>query len=76
MYLRLLVDPVVLSALPALDLLGLEPQSNLLLGRVDGVGAVANVAADILSARLAIGLQAEQILASERGVDGIGDARL
>lgn len=44
-----LVDPVVLSQLVALDLTLLEPESDLLLGRLDGVGAVAHVAADILS---------------------------
>ena len=43
-----LVDPVVLCGLPALDLLLVEPQRDLLLGRLDGVGAVADVAADIL----------------------------
>ena len=43
-----LVDPVVLGLLPALDLALLEPESNLLLGRLDGVGAVADVAADVL----------------------------
>ena len=42
-----LVDPVKLSRLPALDLLLAEPQSNLLLGALNAVGAVANVAADI-----------------------------
>lgn len=44
----LLVDPVVLSGLPALDLTLLEPQSNLLLGRLDSVRAVADIAADVL----------------------------
>lgn len=44
----LLVDPVVLSRLPPLDLALLEPESNLLLGGLDGVRAVADVAADIL----------------------------
>lgn len=34
--------------LPGLELLRLEPESNLLLGGVDGVGAVADVAADVL----------------------------
>jgi hypothetical protein len=45
----LLVDPVVLSTLPALDLTLLEPESNLLLGILDGVGTVADVASDYLS---------------------------
>lgn len=47
-HLWLLVDPVELGLLPALDLAILEPQSNLLLGVVDAVAAVADVAADVL----------------------------
>ena len=47
-YNLLLVDPVVGGLLPALELLRLEPESNLLLGRLDGVRAVADVAADVL----------------------------
>jgi hypothetical protein len=47
----LLVDPVVLSLLPAVDLLLLEPQVNLLLGGLDSIGAVADIAADILVSR-------------------------
>lgn len=46
-YLWLLVDPVVLGRLPGVDLLWLEPKSDLLLCTVNGVGAVADVAADI-----------------------------
>ena len=42
------VDPAVLRRLPALDLLLVEPQRDLLLGRLDSVGAVADVAADVL----------------------------
>jgi hypothetical protein len=42
----LLVNPVVLGALPALDLTLLEPESDFLLGVLDGVGAVADVASD------------------------------
>ncbi len=42
-----LIDPVVLSTLPALDLAVFEPESDLLLGVLDAVGAVADVAADI-----------------------------
>jgi hypothetical protein len=45
--LSLLVDPVVLGRLPALDLTLLEPESNLLLAVLDRVGAVAHVAADV-----------------------------
>lgn len=46
--LRLLVDPVELAVLVGEDLLRLEPEGNLLLGVLDAVGAVADVAADIL----------------------------
>jgi hypothetical protein len=46
-----LVDPVVRGLLPGLHLLGLEPESDLLLGSLDGVGAVADVAADVLCER-------------------------
>jgi hypothetical protein len=45
--LSLLVDPVVLGRLPALDLALLEPESDLLLSVLDRVGAVAHVAADV-----------------------------
>lgn len=45
--LRLLVDPVELGGLVADNLTLLEPQGNLLLGVLDGVGAVADVAADV-----------------------------
>lgn len=45
--LRLLVDPVVLGGLPAGDLVLLEPESDLLLGVLDRVGTVADVAADV-----------------------------
>lgn len=44
----LLVHPVVLSGLPALDLALLEPKSNLFLGGLDGIRAVADVATDVL----------------------------
>jgi hypothetical protein len=42
-----LVNPVVLSALPALDLTLVEPEGNLLLAVLDAVGAVADVAANV-----------------------------
>ena len=42
----LLVDPVVLGTLPALDLTLLEPESNLLLCILDGVRAVTDIASD------------------------------
>ena len=42
-----LIDPLVSSGLVAVDLLRLEPESDLLLGVLDRVGAVADVAADV-----------------------------
>lgn len=44
---NLLVDPTGLGGGPLLELGGTEPESNLLLGVLDGVGTVADVAADI-----------------------------
>ena len=44
----LLVDPVKVALLPAVDLVLAEPQVNLLLSAVDGVAAVADVTADVL----------------------------
>ena len=46
-HLRLLVDPGGGDALPAEDLLLLEPQGDLLLGVLDAVGTVADVAANV-----------------------------
>lgn len=46
-HLSLLVDPVELRSLVFDNVTVLEPESNLLLGVLDGVGAVADVAADI-----------------------------
>jgi hypothetical protein len=46
-HLLLLVDPASLGALPADNLTLLEPESDLLLGVLNAVGAVADVAADI-----------------------------
>ena len=43
----LLIDPVELSLLVALDLLRLKPQGDLLLGAFDTVRAVADISADI-----------------------------
>jgi hypothetical protein len=43
----LLIDPVILSRLPGLNLTLLEPESNFLLGVLDAVGTVADVASDI-----------------------------
>lgn len=42
------VDPVESHLLPRDDLVLLEPEVNLLLGVLDRVGAVADVATDIL----------------------------
>jgi hypothetical protein len=47
MSLSLLVDPAGLSGLVADNVAVLEPESNLLLGALDGIGAVADVSADI-----------------------------
>jgi hypothetical protein len=44
----LLIHPVVLSRLPGLDLALLEPERDLLLGVLDAVAAVADVAANVL----------------------------
>ena len=43
----LLVDPVLLGGGPGGELLGLEPQRDLVVGRLHGVGAVADVAAHL-----------------------------
>ena len=43
-----LVDPLVVGLLPAVDLALVEPEGDLLLGGLDGVGAVADIAADVL----------------------------
>lgn len=45
---ELTVDPALLGLSPGVDLLLVEPESNLLLGAVNGIGAVADVAADVL----------------------------
>ena len=41
------VDPANSSGCPGDELLGLEPEVDLLLGGVDSVGAVTDVAADL-----------------------------
>ena len=46
--LRLLIDPVELARLVGDDILGLEPESDLLLGALDAVRTVADVTADVL----------------------------
>jgi proteasome assembly chaperone (PAC2) family protein len=48
--------------LPGLELLGLEPEGDLLLGGLDGVGAVADVAADVLVREKEAKLAAEHIM--------------
>lgn len=48
-HLWLLVDPFGLALLVRDDIAIFKPQRNLFLGIVDAVGAVADVAADILS---------------------------
>lgn len=46
--LSLLVDPVELGLLVGDELVLVEPEGDLLLGVLDAVGAVADVAADVL----------------------------
>jgi hypothetical protein len=46
-HLCLLVDPLGAVALVVDDLTLLEPESNLLLGVLDAVGAVADISADV-----------------------------
>ena len=43
----LLVDPVLLGGLVGGELLGLEPQTNLVVGGLDGVRTVADVTSDM-----------------------------
>jgi len=71
--LRLLVDPVELSRLPALDLALLEPQGNLLLAVLDRVGAVAHVAADVerVVATDGTGRRGERVGGAEDGAAGL-----
>jgi len=70
LHLWLLVDPVVLGELPGVELLWLEPESNLLLGAIDAVGAVADVAADVLERKevLAILIFLFRFLRQTKGV--------
>jgi hypothetical protein len=71
--LRLLVDPVVLSRLPGLNLTLLEPESDLLLAVLDGVGAVAHVAANVESevATDGAGSRGEGVGGTEDGTAGL-----
>ncbi|KAF2024294.1 hypothetical protein EK21DRAFT_104780 [Setomelanomma holmii] len=72
-HLWLLIDPVKLSALPALDLALLEPQSNLLLAVLDAVGAVAHVAAHVerVVAADGAGRRGERVGGAEDGAAGL-----
>ena len=45
--LELLVDPVLLARLIATELLGLEPQGDLLVGGLHSVGSVADVTTNL-----------------------------
>merc|ERR1711909_242857 len=47
LWIFLLVDPVLLGRGPGSQLLGLEPKSNFLVGRLDGVRPVTDVAANM-----------------------------
>ena len=44
---HLLVDPVLLAAVIGTELLGLEPESNLLVGRLHSIGAMADVTTNL-----------------------------
>jgi len=73
--LSLLVDPVKLCRLPAHKLLRLEPKGNLLLRALDGIGAVADVAADVdgvVAADCAWG-GGERVGGTENGAAGLDD---
>ena len=48
--LDLLVDPVLLGGGPVAELLRLEPETDLMVGRLNRVGAVADVAPHLLQA--------------------------
>ena len=60
-YKCLLVDPGVLSLLVFDNLLGLEPQGNLLLSRLNRVGTVAHIAAHVLRSFLLANSFGEQL---------------
>lgn len=51
----LLVDPVEARLLPGLDLAFLEPEGNFLLGVLDAIATVADVAADVLNVDISTG---------------------
>jgi hypothetical protein len=70
-----LVDPVMLSRLPALNLLGGEPQSNLLLGTFNAIRAVADIATDINGIVTADGTRGgcERVGGAEDGYQSISD---
>ena len=68
-----LIDPLVSSGLVAVDLLRLEPESDLLLGVLDRVGAVADVAADVNGevATDGAGSGGERVGGTEEGAAGL-----
>jgi hypothetical protein len=71
--LRLLVDPVELGRLPALDLTLVEPQGDFLLSVLNRVGAVAHVAADVdgVVAADGAGRGRERVCGAENGTTGL-----
>ena len=46
----LLVDPVLLGGGPVAELLRLKPKGDLVVGRLNGIRAMADVAPDLLQA--------------------------
>lgn len=62
-----LVDPVLGSGLPGHQLLLGEPQGDLLVGRLDGIGSVQDVAADLDAEVSADG--------SGQGIGGVGGSQ-
>ena len=71
---NLLVDPGGLGRGPLEDLLRLEPERDLLLGVLDAVGAVADVAADVDGEVAADGAGGggEGVGGAEEGCDAVG----
>ena len=64
-----LVDPVMLLHLPLCEILLGEPESDLLLGRLNSIGAVAYVAADVLEESSLVGAR-KHSLEMEETYDG------
>lgn len=69
----LLVDPIELGTLVLLNFLRLEPQSNFLLGRLNTIGAVADVSANIDGIVTSDGARggSERIGSTENGSTGL-----